>query len=73
MTRAEFSGDFTRAYTVDVKTTFTPPQQGVAKSNSRLEFERIGECPAGVKAGDVVLPDGRVIDPSRPYAPPARR
>lgn len=45
------SGDFTRAYTMEVKSTTTPaPTPAMAETTMTMTAERIGDCPAGSAA-----------------------
>lgn len=45
------SGDFTRAYTMEVKSTTTPaPTPTMAETTMVMNAERIGDCPAGSAA-----------------------
>lgn len=45
------SGDFTRAYAMEVKSTTTPaPTPAMAEATMTLTAERLGDCPAGSAA-----------------------
>lgn len=73
-----FTGD--TAYHTEVKSTYDPPMQGMPSANAVIDAKWTGACPAGMQAGDVVLPDGRKMNvrtmaaggsiaPSAPSAP----
>jgi hypothetical protein len=55
-----FAGD--TAYRTEVKASYDPPMAGKAAGNTLIEAKWTGPCPAGMQAGDVVLPDGRKIN-----------
>jgi len=63
-----FTGD--TAYHTEVKATYTPPMAGKAGDSTVIDAKWTGPCPAGMQAGDVILPDGRKIN-MRTMAPPA--
>lgn len=58
------SGDFSSAYAVDVETTTEgspiPDMNGTRKVTMAFEWQ--GECPRGMKAGDMKLPDGTTVN-----------
>ena len=62
-----FTGD--TAYHTEVKATYTPPMAGKAGGITVIDAKWTGPCPAGMQAGDVILPDGRKIN-MRTMAPP---
>ena len=45
--------------------TFDPPMNGISGMRLVADFKYLGICPAGVKPGDVVGPDGKVINPPK--------
>ena len=55
-----FSGD--TSYHTEVKSTYDPPMQGMSSGNMVIDAKWTGACPAGMQAGDVVLPDGRKVN-----------
>ena len=59
------------AYHIDIKATYDPPLAGKASGNTTIDAKWIGPCPAGMQAGDVLLPDGRKVNMRA--APPAPR
>lgn len=55
-TRAEFSGDFSSSYRGDIRTTYSPPMEGMKEMQMNLAAKWLGPCKAGMKPGDVVMP-----------------
>lgn len=55
-----FTGD--TAYRTEVKATYSPPFMGKSAATTVIEAKWTGACPAGVKAGDMILPDGRTMN-----------
>ena len=55
-----FTGD--TAYHTEVKSTYDPPMQGMPAGTTVVDAKWAGACPAGMQAGDVVLPDGRKVN-----------
>jgi uncharacterized protein DUF3617 len=55
-----FTGD--TAYRTEVKSTYDPPMQGMPSGSAIIDAKWTGACPAGMQAGDVVLPDGRKVN-----------
>jgi len=53
---ATFSGD--AAYHVDIKTKYNPPMQGHGESTMTQDAKWVGACPADMRPGDVVAPNG---------------
>lgn len=54
-TRAEFSGDFASNYRGDIRTTYSPPMEGMKESQMSVAAKWLGPCKAGMKPGDVVM------------------
>jgi hypothetical protein len=52
----EITGD-TISHTV-TNTTVTPPASGVSGMTAIADMKYLGSCPAGMKPGDALLPDG---------------
>ncbi|MFC5300836.1 DUF3617 domain-containing protein [Azospira restricta] len=57
-TRAEFTGDFSSNYKGTVKTTYSPPMQGMKGMQMNISARWLGPCQAGQKPGDVMMPGG---------------
>lgn len=55
-----FTGD--TAYHTEVKSTYDPPMQGMPSGNTVIDAKWTGACPAGMRAGDVVLPNGTKVN-----------
>lgn len=55
-----FTGD--TAYHTEVKSTYDPPMQGMPSGTTVIDAKWAGTCPAGMQAGDVVLPGGRKVN-----------
>jgi len=53
--RGEFTGDFARNYRGEIRTTYTPPLQGMASSTMTMEARWAGACKPGQKPGDVIM------------------
>lgn len=52
--RSEVTGDFSKAYRVETRTTYSPPMMGMTQSSSTLEASFVGPCKPGQKPGDVI-------------------
>ena len=52
------SGDFSSEYTVEIKTNTDSITLGKEASVTTITSKHIGPCPADMKAGDTILPDG---------------
>ena len=55
-----FTGD--TSYHTEIKSSFTPPMQGVPSGNTTIDAKWIGACPAGMEVGDVMMSDGRKVN-----------
>jgi Protein of unknown function (DUF3617) len=68
-----FSGD--TAYHTDINTTFNPPMMGHASAVVAQDAKWTGACPADMKPGDMVMPDGTKMNimsvMNGPRKPPA--
>jgi hypothetical protein len=64
-----FSGKFDSAYKAEMKATYQPQIQGMSSSRMAMDARYLGACPAGMKPGEVILPSGQKIDPSKLGAP----
>lgn len=60
-----FSGKFDSAYKAEMKAAYQPPIQGMASSRMVMDARFLGACPAGMKAGEILLPNGQKIDPKK--------
>ena len=49
------------AYRTEVKATYDPPMMGKSSGTTVIDAKWAGPCPAGMKAGDVTLPNGRTV------------
>jgi hypothetical protein len=54
----EFRGDFDKEYTGKISTVFSPALFGKTRSESNIKARWVGNCPAGMSPGDMVLPNG---------------
>ena len=50
------------AYHMDIKTRFDPPMMGRAESTMTQDGKWIGPCPADMRAGDIVMPNGMKLN-----------
>jgi Protein of unknown function (DUF3617) len=59
-TEGVMRGDFARRYTVEAQSQTVGAAQAAADGPDRVKADvrRLGDCPAGMKPGDVILPDG---------------
>ncbi len=57
------TGDFASALRTETTTTLTgaPGQTSPMERKTVIEAKRLGDCEAGQKPGDIILPDGKVI------------
>jgi hypothetical protein len=60
--RGEFTGDFTHAYSGRIVVIYEPPMFGMKQATTVQSATWMGPCPAGMKPGDVTLPDGRTVN-----------
>jgi hypothetical protein len=42
------------------QSTFTPPVNGGSEMIATADMKYLGPCPAGIEAGDVILPNGTI-------------
>ena len=45
--------------------TFDPPMNGASGMKLVVDWKYMGACPAGVKTGDLVGPDGKILNPRK--------
>lgn len=50
-----FSGDFRRSYRGEIKTTYTPPLEGMASTTMTMDARWLGACKPGQRPGDVIM------------------
>ena len=55
---AVMSGDFSSAYRMESKSTYSPPLMGRAEGSAVIEAKWIGPCKAGQKPGDMIMSNG---------------
>ncbi|HEX5803717.1 MAG TPA: DUF3617 family protein [Azospira sp.] len=55
-THGEFSGDFGSNYRGDIRTTYSPPMQGMKEMKMSVSARWLGPCKPGMKAGDIIMP-----------------
>lgn len=69
-TRAVFTGSFDSNYRAEIKSTYEPPVMGMKEGTVVLQAKWLGPCKPGQKPGDMVLPNGMIVNPgSMPGAP----
>jgi hypothetical protein len=57
------TGDFNSAYVVEVTSRSTPPMvPGQGETHMKIAAKWLGPCPAGRKPGDMVMPNGMVVN-----------
>jgi hypothetical protein len=66
--RSEVSGDPQRELRIRMTSHYEPARARGADEAHEMRFTRLGDCPAGVTPGSMVLPNGMVIDPSKAAA-----
>ena len=60
-----FSGKFDSAYRAEMKATYDPPIMNMKESRMVMEARWLGACKPGMRPGEVILPGGQKIDPSK--------
>lgn len=50
-----FTGDFAKHYQGEIKTTYTPPLEGMASTTMNIEARWISACQPGQQPGDVIM------------------
>jgi hypothetical protein len=66
-THAVITGNFDSAYKIESKSTFDPPMRGKKESTSVVEAKWTGPCKPGMRAGDLILPNGTKVNPADPH------
>lgn len=69
--RSEVSGNPRQELVMRMSSHYEPARPSGADQHYEMRFTRVGDCPAGVAPGAMVLPNGMVIDPAKAAA--ARR
>lgn len=54
-TKGVFSGNFTKSYRGEIRSTFTPPMNGMATSTMTMDGRWLGACKPGQKPGDTQM------------------
>jgi hypothetical protein len=60
--KTTISGDFDKAYRMDVQTKYDPPLMGNAQTSTTIEAKWLGACNAGQRPGDMTMPGGMTIN-----------
>jgi hypothetical protein len=55
---AVMSGDFSTAYRMESRSTYSPPLMGRTEGTSLMEAKWVGPCKPGQKPGDMVMSNG---------------
>jgi hypothetical protein len=58
VSQGTFSGDFDKEYNGEINTTMTPPLFGRGETKSTMTAKWLGECPEGMKPGEMELDNG---------------
>ena len=58
ITKTVLSGDFKTRYMGETSTRFEPPIMGMSEQKMKMTARWISPCPGGMKAGDLMMPDG---------------
>lgn len=53
-----FKGDFTSSYQGEFTSTYNPPMMGKKNGSTKISAKWLGECTAGMQAGDMIMPGG---------------
>ena len=73
-THMVFSGQFDSAYEVDIEAKYAPPLLGMTEGRSTVRGRWLGPCRPGQRPGDIMLPNGTVLNLyDTPAAPPPKR
>lgn len=60
--RTVFSGSFQTGYTADIQAKYNPPLMGMSEGYSTITARWLGPCKAGMRPGDLILPNGSTIN-----------
>ncbi len=58
VSKSTFTGDFQTSYTGHVDATYNPPLMGQSSARTTISGKWLGECEAGMVAGDMVMENG---------------
>ncbi|HVF65495.1 MAG TPA: DUF3617 family protein [Casimicrobiaceae bacterium] len=61
-TRVLFSGTFDTGYKADIQARYSPPLMGMSEGRTTVHATWVGPCRAGQRPGDIVMPNGMVIN-----------
>lgn len=60
-----FKGDFNSNYQGEFTSTYNPPMMGIKEGSTKISAKWLGNCEAGMKPGDVVMPGGMKVNISQ--------
>jgi hypothetical protein len=63
-TRMVFTGRFDSAFDAEITVHEEPARAGQHDSTMRAKYRWLGACPAGVRPGQMLMPNGQVFDPA---------
>jgi len=61
-TKGVFTGDFETSFKGEVTLEYDPPMMGMKQARTSQSGRWIGPCKDGMKPGDMILPDGRIMN-----------
>lgn len=64
-TDAVFTGRFDADYRGDINVKYEPPMQGMSEAKMSITAKWLGPCEAGMKPGDMILPNGMKFNPQQ--------
>ena len=64
LTKMVYTGDFNRAFNAEITMHQESPRTSEPDMVMRAAYRWEGACPAGVRPGQMVMPNGQVIDPA---------
>lgn len=64
-TKVEMSGSFESAYHGDITATYDPPMGNMKETRMTMDAKWLGPCKAGQKPGDMIMPNGMVVNGKR--------
>ena len=62
ISKSVFTGDFETAYSGTVDATYNPPLMGQSSAKTSISGKWLGECEAGMVAGDMVMSNGMKLN-----------
>lgn len=60
-----FEGSFDSDYKGELNTEYSPPMQGMKNGKVLIAGRWLGACPADMQPGDLLMPNGMKINPSK--------